>query len=265
MSSSEPLLRSGLVDLDVDLYRIVESQEEIATTELVSDLSEQDLLENLLEQSKPPLPEGTEGFHYLLATPFRYPPLRHGSRFGRFFERSLLYGGMTVETTLTEAAYYRCLFIDGPETPFRDVLRTQHLLFTARVETNRGMQLQGPEWQEAHRDLADPQDYRYCQTVGTTMREAGVVAFQFISARAVQAGLCALPFESANGNEGVNVALFSPEGLQSKTPGTGRRVIMTTDRGRVMASLQDLDGNKNVFSFQRDLFLIDGSLPRPAA
>lgn len=265
MSDSEPMLRSGLVDLDTGFYRIVESQEEIATTELVDDLSEQDLLENLLEQSKPPLPKGTEGFHYLLATPFRYPPLRYGSRFGHFFERSLLYGGMTVETTLTEAAYYRCLFIDGPETPFPDVLRTQHLLFTTGVKTGRGMRLQGPEWQEAHRDLADPQDYRYCQAVGTAMRDSGVVAFQFISARALQTGLCVLPFESANATEGVNVAVFSPEGLESKTPGAGHRVIMTTDPGRVMASLQESDGNKRVFSFQRDLFLINGNLPRPAA
>ena len=265
MSYSEPILRSGLVDLETELYRIVESQEEIATTELVDDLSEQALLENLLEQSKPPLPKGTKGLHYLLATPFRYPPLRHGSRFGRFFEQSLLYGGLTVETTLTEAAYYRCLFIDGPETPFRGVLRTQHLLFTARVETGRGMRLQGSEWQEAHRDLTDPQDYRYCQAVGTAMRNAGVVAFQFISARAVQTHLCVLPFESADANEGVNVALFSPEGLESKTPVAGHRVIMTTDPGRVMASLQEPDGNKSVFCFQRDLFLINGSLPRPVA
>jgi hypothetical protein len=71
---------------------MVESQQQIATSSLVDDLAEQALLEELIERSKPPLRSGTERLHYLLATPFRYPPLRHGSRFGGRFEPSLLYG-----------------------------------------------------------------------------------------------------------------------------------------------------------------------------
>lgn len=66
-----------------ELVRVVENQEQIATTALVDDLQEQALLEEMLDDAKPRRRPGTEGLHYLLATPFRYPPLRHGSRFGQ--------------------------------------------------------------------------------------------------------------------------------------------------------------------------------------
>ncbi|KAF1054386.1 MAG: hypothetical protein GAK43_00903 [Stenotrophomonas maltophilia] len=39
------------------LVRLVESQEQVATLQLVETLDEQALLEELLETSKPPLPE----------------------------------------------------------------------------------------------------------------------------------------------------------------------------------------------------------------
>ena len=65
------------------LVRLVESQEQVATLQLVDTLEEQALLEELIETSKPHLPPSSETLHYLLKTPFRYPPLRWGSRFGR--------------------------------------------------------------------------------------------------------------------------------------------------------------------------------------
>ena len=73
-------LRPGT--LSGTLWRMVESQEEIATNALVDTLEEQAALEYLLDATKPRR-SGLDDLHYLLATPFRYPPLRHGSRFGR--------------------------------------------------------------------------------------------------------------------------------------------------------------------------------------
>ena len=64
------------------IWRVVEAQHVASTMNLVDTLEEQALLEDLLEGSKPPLPHDIEGLHYLLATPFRYPPRApHGSRF----------------------------------------------------------------------------------------------------------------------------------------------------------------------------------------
>ena len=72
-----------------EVLRLVESQEQVATSRLVGTLAEQELLETMIEASKPPLLKRALRLHYLLSTPFRYPPLRHGSRFGGRDEPSL--------------------------------------------------------------------------------------------------------------------------------------------------------------------------------
>lgn len=63
------------------VWRMVESQHIAATMKLVDNRDEQDLLESLLESSKPAQPDDTAGLDYLLATPFRYRSKRGGSRF----------------------------------------------------------------------------------------------------------------------------------------------------------------------------------------
>src|SRR5690348_11205267 len=62
-------------------WRAVEGQDLVATMRLVDTIEEQDLLEQILEEGKPPAPVGLSRLHYLIATPFRYPPQQHGSRF----------------------------------------------------------------------------------------------------------------------------------------------------------------------------------------
>ena len=49
---------------------------------LVDDVEEQITLEELIDESKPPVPPECTHLHYLLFTPFRYSP-RHDSRFAR--------------------------------------------------------------------------------------------------------------------------------------------------------------------------------------
>ena len=63
------------------VWRMVESQHIAATMKLVDNRDEQDLLESLLESSKPTRPDDSTDLDYLLATPFRYNPKRGGSRF----------------------------------------------------------------------------------------------------------------------------------------------------------------------------------------
>lgn len=186
-------IQAALEPLQGTLYRVVESQEEIATTRLVDSIPEQVRLEELLEQSKPARPKDTDQLHYLLATPFRYPPLKYGSRFGRPFEKSLFYGAMTTNTALAETAFYRFVFISHLETPFPKPVKTLHTLFGARIHTDKGIRLQKESWQDMHEALASPSDYRTSQNLGSEMREFGVQAFQFLSARALQAGLYSLP------------------------------------------------------------------------
>ncbi|AZT83779.1 RES domain-containing protein [Marinobacter sp. NP-4(2019)] len=258
-------IESSITVVQGTTYRVVESQEEIATTELVANIQEQMRLEELLEQSKPPRPEGTEGLHYLLATPFRYPPLKYGSRFGRPFEKSLFYGAMTVNTTLAEAAFYRFVFISDMVVPYPKPLKTLHTLFATRVRTSRGVRLQDKTWEDLHDALTNPASYDACQNLGTTMRESGIEGFQFLSARARQAGLYELPYSPAKGLEGVNAALFSPRALKDRKPRSRYRLIMMADPTTVTMSLTNEEGRKTASAFSRDTFLVDGRLPCPAS
>ena len=133
--------RAAPVTLGGTIVRLVESQEQVATNSLVRTLAEQALLEDLIEASKPRVPGPAVGLHYLLATPFRYPPLPWGSRFGRRFEPSLFYAARGIDTVLAECAYYRFVFWSGMAEPPPAPLDTRHTLFSASIETGHGLQL----------------------------------------------------------------------------------------------------------------------------
>lgn len=237
--------QAGPAPLSGELCRLVESQEEVATSRLVSSLARQAVLEDLLEATKPPRRD--RGLHYLLATPFRYPPLKHGSRFGTRHEPSLLYGSRTTRTVLAEAAYYRFVFWQGMSMPPAGKLDTQHTLFGAPWRTEQGLRLQTPPF-DAHRaQLTNPADYAVTQALGAALRAAGVEAFEFVSAR-----------DAAGG---INVALFSPRALAKKQPAwqeawqcelTSAHVRFRAARGR------------EVHDFPLAAFQVNGVLPWPA-
>ena len=229
------------------LWRLVESQEQVATNRLVASLERQAVLEDMLDATKPAWRRGSEDLHYLLATSFRYPPLKHGSRFGTRAEASLFYGALAVRTVLAEAAYYRFVFWVGMRVPPARKLDTQHTLFTARYATDAGIRLQAPPF-AAHRSaLADPADYRASQALGHAMREAGVAAFEFFSAR--------------DAGDGVNVALFTPAALAGREPVTQEAWLceLNGERVRFRAS-----HGRELFDFPFASFAIDGRLPWPA-
>src|SRR5690606_16644700 len=98
--------------LQLTPWRVVESQHHVSTRKLVDSLDEQAALEQLIETAKPP-DRHPGRLHILLSTPFRYPPLRHGSRFGGRHEPSLWYGSELPRTAFAELAYYRLVFLDG--------------------------------------------------------------------------------------------------------------------------------------------------------
>ncbi|MBW4933068.1 RES family NAD+ phosphorylase [Marinobacter sp. F4206] len=262
--SYEDRITQSLEPLQGTAYRVVESQEEIATTRLVDNIPEQARLEELLETTKPARARGTRALHYLLATPFRYPPLKHGSRFGRAFEKSLFYGAMTVTTALAETAFYRFVFTGHVTKPFPKPLRTLHTVFGARIRTERGIRLQGNAWRELHDEMTHPSSYELTQRLGSEMRNCDVQAFQFLSARALQAGLYELPYDAHDGMEGINAALFEPGALKDRKPREKMRLIVVTGTESVSMSLTGEDGSREVLEFSRGQFLINGSLPDPA-
>lgn len=227
-----------------ELYRIVESQEQVATLGLVDSLDEQSLLEEMLEAVKPPLPPETRGLHYLLATPFRYPPLRHGSRYGRRHEPALFYGSLGPHTCLAECAWYRLLFWHGMEAPPSRRIRTRHTLFQVAYAAQRGLRLQEAPCAAHRTTLAHPADYTATQALGTAMREAGIEAFEFPSARCPE--------------RGVNVALFTPSALAATRPTYTEEWWCDVD-GEQVTFLNA--ATRHTQGFAASLFHVDGRLP----
>lgn len=230
------------------LYRLVESQEQIATLNYVDTLEEQAVLEDLLEQSKPRVPTSAQGLHYLLQTPFRYPPLPWGSRFGRTHEASLLYGGLGLSPTLAESAFYRLVFWHSmPPHPSKACIDSAHTLFSVRYRTDQGVQLHALPFSEYESSLTHPSDYRITQQLGSAMREAGVAAFEYTSARDHKKGRC--------------VGLFAPTALSQKKPASMSPWLCETRADQVI--FKPLSEN-TVYRFPGAHFMVGGRLPRPA-
>lgn len=229
------------------VLRLVESQEQVATCHLVSSLEGQSALEEMLDETKPPLRRYSENLDYLLFTPFRYPPLKYGSRFGARNEPSLFYGSMDIQTVLAESAYYRFVFWYGMRIPPQGKLDTQHTLFEAEYRTERGYKLQAPPFDAYRTELTHPSDYSSSQNLGSIMRGREIEAFEFYSARDLK--------------NGVNVALFESAAFARNRPTfqepwlcelTAEKVVYQATRGRRM------------YIYPLETFLVDDALPQPA-
>ena len=229
------------------LNRLVENQEQKVTLALTDDLAEHDVLESMLEDSKPSVDEQTDlsRLDYLLRSPWRYPPLRWGSRFGQRFEPSLFYGALSREALFAEAAYYRLVFLEGMEVPFTDRVISQFTVFQALYRTDIGFDLSQPPFARHESALRHKADYSACQALGAELRARGIEAITYLSAR-------------ANGRE-LNVALFSPGALRSRKHRNPRRGLCETRDDGVSFSLRN-----ETLHFPRSRFLVDGRLPVPA-
>ncbi len=238
---------SELRPLRLSPWRVVEAQHQVSTRKLVDSADEQALLEDLIERVKPP--DATGGrLHYLLFTPFRYPPLRYGSRFGARHERGIWYGSETRRTAFAEVAYYRLLFLEGTQASLGSVI-TQLTAFTVRMRTLRGVDLAAPPFDAHRRAIASPTRYAAAQALGSAMRAAGVELFRFPSAR--------------DAAEGVNVGALSPAVFGSAKPHGFETWHCTADRERVELTRGDFS-RRETHSFLRSQFLVSGALPLPA-
>lgn len=237
---------SEIRELRLDAWRAVEAQHQVATRKLVDTDAEQQLLEQLIDTSKPPQPPARR-LHYLLATPFRYPPLQHGTRFGRRAEASLFYGSETLPAAFAEVAYYRLLFLEGSSAEL-GVVETELTAFSVAVRTSRGIDLTVAPF-AAHKSwIAAPGSYAASQPLGAAMRAAHVEAFRYDSARA---------------DRGVNVGVFSPAAFARTRPGQLQTWHCVATRLRVELRNRDYFA-RTIHAFERALFLVEGHLPAPA-
>jgi hypothetical protein len=184
---------------------------------LVDGLDEQALLEQLLEQSKPPLPAGTGSLHYLLATPFRYPPrYPGGSRFRAATEPGVFYGADEQRTACAELGYWRWRFLmDAPALARLTPLA--HTLFRCDVAGNAVDLMSVPFARDADR-WSSRNDYSHCQQLGGAARAAGVELIRYRSVRDPQGGAC--------------TAVLAPAAFTSK-PRDEQSWLLTVTRTRV--------------------------------
>jgi hypothetical protein len=236
--------------LAITAIRVVESQEQVATTRLVDTLEEQHQLETLLERSKPPAPAGAERHDYLLWTPFRYPPLPRGSRFGRHSEGGIFYASLTIHAALAETAYYRFVFLAGLAEPLPSASLTTELgSFEVRIETTAGVMLDAMPFDRHRAAISNPAHYDATQALGTAMRAAGVAVFTWRSAR--------------DRGGGRNAGVFRLDAIRSRRPEQMHHWVCTTT-ARTVSFMRLFARNEAPLTFPRTQFLVDGRLPAPA-
>ena len=169
-------------------WRGVEAQHVVSTMRLVDTAEEQDVLEQLLELSKPPLPAIKFPKHYLLSTPFRYRP-QHQSRFRRAGTLGVWYGAKEIYAACAEVAYWRHRFILDSVALLHTDLLTEHTFFQAEVK-GKAVDLMSPPWVESRVAWTHGSDYAQTHAVAEAAKDVGVQWICYESVRA-PGNLCA--------------------------------------------------------------------------
>lgn len=188
----EGLSSSDLTVLEKgEVWRIVEAQNVVATTSLVSNWNEQAILEDILEESKPTIPPEAAHLHYLRMTPFRYKAasgstsLDLGSRFrASGSTEGVFYGAFNAETAAYETAFYKALFLS--ESPGMILPKTafNYTAFQSHVSTTKALDLTShPDLSQFSQIWESPDNYLGCQRLALEAREKGVEAIIFKSVR----------------------------------------------------------------------------------
>jgi hypothetical protein len=159
----------------------------VATRALVDTLEEQELLEALLEESKPPVPSACAKLDYLLYTPFRYPP-HYGSRFRGFTDPGVWYGAIETRTSCAELGYWRWRFV----TDSRGLERLDGVPHTLFQGLARGpaVDLRDPPFDRDSAAWRDPSNYSECQTFARCARAAEILMISYRSVRDPEPAAC---------------------------------------------------------------------------
>lgn len=198
--------RSDLVSYQGEVFRLVEAQHRISTSRLTDSLAEEERLESLIEQAKPPLPENARGLHYLLATPFRYGH-RSASRFRKAGERpGIFYASESSKTCIVEMAYWRMRFFAASPEALRPTTTTEYLMFGVGLIATRALDLTLPPFVSKRTKWVHKYSWNACQGLAARAREIDTQLIRYESARDEQGG--------------INVALFDPDCFTGPVPST---------------------------------------------
>ncbi len=187
-------------------WRAVEYQHTFATRRLVESQRDQELLEEIVEGTKPPLPPEAVDLDYLLATPFRYDaPYPVGSRFRPSGpSEGVFYASETPRTALAELSHYRMRFFrESPDAQLP--VRSHNLtVFAAAWHSQFALDLTEPPLDRDRAMWTDPNDYSATQRLAASARAGGVEMIRYESVRDRQVG--------------INLALLTPRVFRQREP-----------------------------------------------
>jgi hypothetical protein len=222
-------------------WRVVEAQHRVSTLKLVDSMGEQELLETLIDRTKPPVPPECRHLHYLLATPFRYgAPYPAGSRFRRAgMSPGVFYGSATTATAIAEIAFHRLLFFaDSPATPW-PANAGEYTAFAVRFRTTAGLDTSVPPLNRDAALWSHPTSYAPCQELAEAARSAGIEVLRYASVRDPR---------------GINLALLTCRAFTSREPVERQtwRIHLGAHGARALCDFPD-----RRLSFDREAFASD--------
>jgi hypothetical protein len=195
-------------------WRAVEAQHIASTRRLVDSLAEQSLLEEVLDEFKPSPPPALSNLHYLLATPFRYPPWLRGSRFRSPADPGVFYAAEAPRTACAELGYWRWRFLTD-SAGLESLGPSPQTLFQAKVHAV-AVDLREQPFARHARKWTDPTSYGATQAFAAAAREAGVSVIRYQSVRDPQKGGCA--------------AILDPGAFAGRTPVAQQTWLLTVTR-----------------------------------
>jgi hypothetical protein len=162
---------------------VVEAQHLASTMKLTDTIEEQSALEDLIDETKPPIPQGCEHLDRLLVTPFRYSVDNpNGSRFRRpNAAEGVFYCAKHVDTAVAEAAFYRILFYaESPATPW-PTNAAEFTAFSVKFSSSRAIDIStGPLALPA---IYHPSNHSASQRFADEVRAAGLDIIKYASVR----------------------------------------------------------------------------------
>lgn len=176
-------------------WRMVEAQHVASTMKIVDDAAEQDVLEQLLESSKPPRPSGVPTLDYLLASPFRYDPRRGGSRFRGATDPGVFYGAQGVRTACAELGYWRWKFLHDA-VDLERIEPVAHTAFRVRLAAVVA-DLREPPFAIDLDAWKHPTDYGATQAFARVAREARIGGIVYPSVRDPEPAWCIAVLDAA--------------------------------------------------------------------
>ena len=171
-----------------NVWRLIEGQYRSATVRIVDTDPEHAVLEHILEESKPPVPESCQHLAYQFWSPFRYGCYPHASRFRRAGQTpGVWYGAESALTAVAESIWGALAFFGAsPDTPMprRPV---EHTAVQADIRAAVAVDLTDPVMRVQGR-WAHPDDYSDCLTLADTLRGDGCEAIRYQSVRDPEKG-----------------------------------------------------------------------------